>query len=158
MNLDKLKELEEARYALGWIRRQVQGVAMKRLRSISRAIEEVCIERGRQLDKWGVQSHPSVPAEYAETPQARQTFQAIAAELERAAKADCDFAFRRGKGTWYHIAWEELAEVGAAPPEKQREELVQLTAVCLAWLEDLDAKTKARALLELDTPTEDSKP
>lgn len=112
----------------------------------SHAIEAALRERVRQLAKWGDQSHPCVPWEIE--PARAWDERMVAEQMERAAKADCEREFKAGRGTWWHIANEELAEVLAAPPEKRREELVQLTAVCLAWLEDLDNKTS--------TPSEDS--
>lgn len=112
----------------------------------STAIADALAERVRQLAKWGDQSHPCVPWEL---PGRGYDERFVAEAMERAAKADCEREFKAGRGTWWHIANEELAEVLAAPPEKRREELVQLTAVCLAWLEDLDNKTAT-------TATEDS--
>lgn len=101
------------------------------------AIRDALFERVRQFKKWGDQSHPCVPWELPGRGWDEKT---VAESLERAAKKDCDREFKAGRGTWWHIAHEELCEVLAAPPEKRREELVQLTAVCLAWLEDLDNK------------------
>ena len=102
-------------------------------------------ERGRQIEKWGDQTHACVPAELPGIPTSEALMlRSIATEMEHAAKNDCNNAFREGNGTWWHIAWEELAEAGAAPPEKRREELVQLGAVIVAWIEDLDARTAAK--------------
>lgn len=102
-------------------------------------------ERGRQIEKWGEQTYACVPAELPGVPSSEALMlRSIASEMEHAAKGDCNNAFREGKGTWWHIAWEELAEAGAAPPEKRREELVQLGAVIVAWIEDLDARTAAK--------------
>lgn len=110
--------------------------------SILRAFAD---ERQKQILKWGDQTHPCVPAELPRIPSSHAIMlRSIAQELEHAAKADCNNAFREGSGTWWHIAWEELAEAGAAPPEKRREELVQLGAVITAWIEDLDARTAAK--------------
>ena len=101
------------------------------------AIRDALRERVRQLAKWGDQSHPCVPWEL---PGRGWDERFVAEQLERAAKKDCDREFKAGRGTWWHIAHEELCEVLAAPPEKRRQELIQLTAVCLAWLEDMDNK------------------
>jgi len=114
------------------------------------AIRDVLRERVRQLQKWGDQSHLSVPWEVpGRAISAKMDERFVAREFERAAKEDCDREFKAGRGTWWHIAHEELCEVLAANPEDRREELVQLTAVCLAWLEDLDNKSNP-------TATEDS--
>ena len=113
---------------------------------VSVAVADAIDERVRQLAKWGDQSHPCVPWEIE--PSRAWDERMVAERMEVAAKADCEREFKAGRGTWWHIANEELAEVLAAPPEKRRQELVQLTAVCLAWLEDIDNKA--------GTPSEDS--
>ena len=109
----------------------------------SHAIKDALDERVRQLAKWGDQSHPCVPWEIE--PARAWDERMVAERMEVAAKADCEREFKAGRGTWWHIANEELAEVLAAPPEKRRQELVQLTAVCLAWLEDIDNKAGTRS-------------
>lgn len=107
------------------------------------AIRDALLERVAQLRKWGDQSHPCVPWEIE--PARAWDERMVAERMEAAAKADCEREFKAGRGTWWHIANEELAEVLAAPPEKRRQELVQLTAVCLAWLEDIDNKAGTRS-------------
>lgn len=109
----------------------------------SHGIRDALLERVAQLRKWGDQSHPCVPWEIE--PSRAWDERMVAEAMERAAKADCEREFKAGRGTWWHIANEELAEVLAAPPEKRRQELVQLTAVCLAWLEDMDNKAGTRS-------------
>lgn len=125
--------------ALDRVGQALSSLAQLRPNSASRAstgIADALRERERQLAKWGDQSPACVPWE---VPGWRGwNERQVAEEMERAAKADCEREFKAGRGTWWHIANEELAECLAAPPEKRREELVQLTAVCLAWLEDFD--------------------
>lgn len=85
------------------------------------------IERGRQDDKWGVQKHASGTGNHY------------------AAHADhfrnrCDEAAKRGKDTWADILLEETYEALAeADKVALRKELVQAAAVCVAWIEALDA-------------------
>ncbi len=106
------------------------------------ALRDFAKERQKQILKWGDQTHPCVPAELPGIPSSHAVMlRSIAQEMEHAAKKDCNNAFREGSGTWWHIAFEELCEAGAAPPAKRREELVQLGAVITAWIEDLDART-----------------
>jgi len=51
----------------------------------------------------------------------------------------CDKTFADGTGTYAHIALEEFSEVVSEfDIKKRRIELVQLTAVCLAWIESID--------------------
>lgn len=61
------------------------------------------------------------------------------------ARAECDRAFAEGEGSWSHILTEEVAE---ALEEAQfnnerflREELIQIAAVCLGWVEAIDARS-----------------
>ncbi len=94
--------------------------------------QEVVAERVRQNKKWGPQTHidttdltPSyvIPEETTK----------ILCELERS----CD------KLSWSSIAAEELSEaVWAKDAQSRREELIQLAAVCLAWVEDIDQRNQ----------------
>jgi len=60
-------------------------------------------------------------------------------KLEKRAKDMCDIAFEKKEGTYAHIAIEEMSEViSAFDIHKRREELIQLTAVCVAWIEKID--------------------
>lgn len=58
---------------------------------------------------------------------------------EARAKNNCKIAHERGRGSWMHVAVEELAEVlEAKTPEERRKELVQLAAVCVNWIHAID--------------------
>lgn len=60
---------------------------------------------------------------------------------EEIARNACDRAAREGRLTLAHILEEEAAEVLATvDPAKLREELVQLSAVCCRWVEDIDGR------------------
>lgn len=64
----------------------------------------------------------------------RKTWEAIA-------KASCDRAHREGRLTHTHVFDEETAEVMAAEtPEELRQELVQVGAMVVKWLLDLDSR------------------
>lgn len=99
-------------------------------------LEEVARERLSQTAAWGVQHHPdfdplALDEEYA--------FYRV--PREEWAKAVCEGAREGGRLTWGHIAAEEVAEVfNAKDPASLREELLQLAAVCVAWVEDIDAR------------------
>lgn len=100
------------------------------LRHRERVLEEVHAERTAQQDKWGMQDHPCIREDsiYGIAP-------------ERIAKEQCDERFRDGKGSWLDIAIEELAEAhGAKTDEERREELVQMAAVCVAWVQAIDRR------------------
>lgn len=63
--------------------------------------------------------------------------------IEAAAKAICDAASRDGKVTWRDILMEEVAEAFAADdPQHLREELVQVAAVAVKWIEAIDRRPK----------------
>lgn len=50
----------------------------------------------------------------------------------------------RGKPTWMHLVREEVAEVFIEDdPARLRTELVQVAALCVSWVEKLDARAEA---------------
>lgn len=66
-----------------------------------------------------------------------------AQELERVFRADYeDFEEETGKPTWVHLVREELAEAFAEPAGSERleEELVQVAALCVSWVERIRAR------------------
>lgn len=90
---------------------------------------EVEGERLRQLFKWGVQNHPHG---------------SIGTSDDRAAadraKARCQ-ANGPGEDNWRDILDEEVAEAYAALTDAElRAELVQVAAVCVAWIETIDRR------------------
>ncbi len=91
-------------------------------------LEEVSLERIRQDSKWGEQSYESI------------SFKVKAGLYsEKHAKELCDNADKDGTLTWSHIAFEEFAEVIDAKTETlRREEIIQLCAVLVAWVENID--------------------
>jgi hypothetical protein len=111
--------------------------------------EELDAERSRQLRKFGDQRHPDgtgpsidvwaplLPADRAAD----------------AARTRCQRAAERGDLTWQHILDEELAEARAeSDPARLRAELIQIAAVCAAWVSDLDRRPVAAD--EPDLPDE----
>lgn len=55
------------------------------------------------------------------------------------AKRLADTAAHHGTLTWHHVLNEEFREAAAeADPAKLRVELIQVAAVCVRWLEDLE--------------------
>lgn len=91
--------------------------------------EEIDAERARQLDKFGDQRHPDGTSGHN-----------FASEAD-AARRSCQKAARDGYLSWFHIAREEFWEAMAeTDPVKLRAELVQLGAVCAAWISDLDRR------------------
>lgn len=104
--------------------------------------DEVREERQRQNAKWGEQNHPCLDQTLLNrqggcTP--IRMCQEYDLPSENVAKTSCDRAFEIGRGTYAHIAVEEMTEVVSQfDIYKRRQELVQLTAVCVAWIEKID--------------------
>lgn len=104
--------------------------------------EEIKLERIKQDKKWGVQNHPCLDEvllkrEGGCTPE--RMCEEYEIPSENRAKKLCETAFKRGVGTYAHIASEEFSEViSAFDIYKRREELIQLTAVCVAWIQKID--------------------
>lgn len=94
---------------------------------VDRIIRDLAQERLRQDAKWGVQNHPNGTG--------------MLGDRERAngARHVCDTMFRSGMGSWRDILHEEVQEAFAEhDPVLLREELIQVAAVALAWVENMD--------------------
>lgn len=91
---------------------------------------DVLNERLRQMRKFGEQKHPDGDPEDSDIEMVR-------------AKYVCDARTREGRVSWRDILEEEVAEaiyeIGR-DPKKLRKELVEVAAVCAAWIEDLDGR------------------
>lgn len=91
-------------------------------------VRAVVEEQGAQLRKWGEQKHPDLHNPYSQL------------AVDRA-KARTDQAAEDGTLTWQHILTEEFAEaMGAESLEELRTELVQVGAVALSWVNDIDRR------------------
>lgn len=103
--------------------------------------DEIGAERARQDAKFGDQTH--LPDGYL-LASATDLYYAVNQILAPAdeAKATCQGAFASGKGDWACILVEEVAEAVEAigDPEALREELIQVAAVAVAWVEALDRR------------------
>lgn len=101
-------------------------------------VTDVLDERKRQDSKWGVQSHPDAP------PPPYPVTHTLGIPSAAVARTMCQQAFKHGRGSWGHILNEEHSEVheeaGKSDPATLRTELIQLAAVALAWVEDLDRR------------------
>lgn len=94
-----------------------------------RVLRDIIEERGRQDKKWGIQNHPNGTAPW----NSRQ------ANYYRDL---CDQRAHSGQVSWFDILLEEVWEAGAEIEDgKLREELVQVAAVCAAWIEDIDRRS-----------------
>jgi len=92
-------------------------------------LAEVQREMERQIELWGVQHHPSGTG-YA--------LSASTLEFARDNFAKCQ---KIGLLTWHEILEEEVHEAYVeTDPQKLRTELIQVAAVALSWVRDLDTK------------------
>lgn len=103
------------------------------------AVRSVVSERARQDAKWGVQNHPDLPPWKEAIAEPCAWFGIPEADEARQA---CESAFKNGRGSYAHIFVEEVCEaIEAAPdPVKLREELIQVAAVAVAWVECIDRR------------------
>lgn len=93
-------------------------------------LAEVDAERARQDAKWGEQSHKD------------DTGYRYLVEKANIARRECDTEFASGNGSWRLILREEFAEALACiDPAELREELIQVAAVAVAWVEAIDRRT-----------------
>ena len=93
-------------------------------------LDDVWYERRRQIDKWGWQRHPDDTG-------------AIAYKVRREAFTQINDwrASRALPAEWDDILLEEVYEaLSETDVAKLRKELVQVAAVCVAWIEDIDSR------------------
>jgi hypothetical protein len=101
-----------------------------------RVLEDVMRERVRQNHKWGQQTHP-----YQTGPDYRLVGSRKNSEAVARLKYFNDYY---GQPYWSLILAEEFYEAMCeVDPEKLREELVQVAAVAVSWIEDIDRRQRA---------------
>nr|WP_191910056.1 hypothetical protein [Microbispora cellulosiformans] len=96
--------------------------------SLQRVMSDVAAERAAQDAMWGLQEHPdgTGPAYAPEADLAKQVVTDAAAE---------------GRLTWRHILHEEVLEAFAEDDtDRLRIELIQVAAVAVKWVQDLDRR------------------
>lgn len=112
-------------------------------------IYEILVERKKQDVKWGEQNHPSVDPILTERPGGctpERMCEEYELPTENRAKSSCNIATKNGKLTFTHIVVEELCEaVSAVDDDARREELIQLGACVVQWIEAIDRR-KANTL------------
>lgn len=101
-------------------------------------LEEVAAERQSQFEKWGDQHHPFVQNRGQRVAWHRR------ADVCKAVYAGLT---RRGVNPpWSLILSEEVAEAFAeTDPQKLREEMIQVAAVAVAIIEDIDSRAEGAA-------------
>lgn len=94
-----------------------------------RVLSAVLAERMRQDEKWGEQHHPNHPAWTG-------VWSSLIERLERGAREELEIA-----PSWGPILLEEVGEaLRAGDDAALRQELVQVAAVAVAWIEALDRR------------------
>jgi hypothetical protein len=97
---------------------------------LSEILEDIRVERQRQLETWGVQC-------LADGTSADYELTAVKAQKL------CERQHKDGTLQWLTVLAEEFLEAAAeTDPVKLRAELVQVAAVAVAWIEDLDKKSR----------------
>lgn len=93
-------------------------------------LAEVAVERARQDAEWGEQNHPDHPP--------GETWAALGRLLEAQARATLRTT---GGLSWSAVMAEEVGEALNAPDAAAlRDELVQVAAVAVAWIEAIDRR------------------
>lgn len=108
-----------------WVGKNV----LPRTDGLARFVADIDIERQRQLAKFGDQRHPDGTA--------------LTEDRDRADRARhvCDSMAWLGQLSWRDVLHEEVQEAFAeSDPAKLRAELVQVAALCAAWISDLDRR------------------
>lgn len=114
---------------------------------MEKIFEQIRQERIKQSEKWGQQNHPS-SYNYGETFDyptliAKYNKEVLGIIDEKSIKMLVDGEHRTGTSNWTSIALEEFVEVAnAANDYERRNELVQLAAVVVQWIECLDRNNR----------------
>lgn len=109
-------------------------------------LAEIQAERERQDARWGVQDHPSVASELIEREggvKPGRLCKEYGVPSPHMARAACEGEASAGEATFAGILVEEVAEAIGAAAESEarvREELVQVAAVAVAWIEAIDRR------------------
>lgn len=94
-------------------------------------LEEVLQERRRQFAKWGQQNQLNgTGSKYMQT-------------LANAHKLRCEYKASDQTVTWLDILLEEVYEAAAeSNPSRLREELIQISALAVQWVQHIDRQTE----------------
>lgn len=99
------------------------------VKAFAEAIDD---ERARQIAKFGDQRHPD------------GTGGPVMQQRADEARAQCQYLAANGGPDWRAVLLEEVYEALAeVDPAKLRAELLQVAAVCAAWVYDIDQRPSA---------------
>lgn len=117
---------------------------------IREVLSEVAQERQRQHDKWGEQNYPDAEptilrAALHPEDRARRIASDLEIPTEIRGRQNCQRAFAGGRGSFATVLVEEVSEAAGAigDDDKLREELIQIAAVAVCWVEAIDRRNKA---------------
>jgi hypothetical protein len=107
---------------------------------------EVATERERQDAKWGEQNHPSGTGGAGWNAVAGDGMREIRRSNAEQSKRSCDEAAREKRLSWRLILREEIDEAVAEDEGAAlRQELLQVAAVAVAWIECIDRRSAGAA-------------
>lgn len=104
-------------------------------------LQEVALERYRQMKKWGEQNHPlgTDPQSWPLDIGIERIQDCVAEDLAQAFTDYTDGAAKNGQLTWLDILLEEVFEFTAeSDPAAARAEAIQVAAVAVAIVESID--------------------
>lgn len=108
----------------------------------STILKEIYEERKKQDDKWGEQNHPIT----GESPW-------FARNQCNELREQCEARFMAGDGDWNDIlqeeVWEALADAAEGNMKGCRKELIQVAAVVVAMIENIDREEAKQQCLPL---------
>ncbi|WP_326768610.1 hypothetical protein OG978_32465 [Streptomyces sp. NBC_01591] len=109
---------------------------------VKRFAEEIDQERQAQLKKFGDQHHPDMSGDASAQCEAREMFAEWADNYKAINDGELDPRDTDRRLDWTGILLEEVYEALAeSDPAQLRAELLQVAAVCAAWVSDIDRRT-----------------
>jgi len=123
-----------------WVGKNV----LPRTEGLAAFVVDVDSERQRQLDKFGDQQHPDMVGDPSAQGDARDRFAEWADNYRAINDGNLDPRDPDTCLDWTGILLEEVYEALAeSDPAKLRAELIQVAAVCQAWVSDIDRRPPA---------------
>lgn len=123
-----------------WVGKNV----LPRTDGLARFVADVDIERQRQLAKFGDQRHPDMVGDASAQCDARELFAEWADNYRTINDGKLDPRDPDTSLDWTGILLEEVYEaLNEYEPDKLRAELIQVAAVCAAWISDIDRREPA---------------
>jgi hypothetical protein len=110
---------------------------------VRNAAWDAVTEANRQVDKWGVQHHPDGTGKGhgQDTINDLTRFRSSWESFADAARQRCNHYADLGEVEWEHILTEEFFEaLEEEDPAELRTELIQVAAVALSWVADIDSR------------------